>query len=73
MDAKDLTIDDLAYLLVGGVAPGSGRTNGETFTTDDIAQVFEEKREELDASQRGSYAVSSDKQFKLSFDTGRKE
>jgi len=59
--------------LVGGQSPGSGRTNGETFTTDEIAQVFENKMDELDASQRGSYAVSSDRQFKLSFDTGRKE
>jgi ABC-type cobalamin transport system ATPase subunit len=73
MNAKDLTIDDLAYLLVSGQAPGSGRTNGETFTTDEIAQVFENKMDELDVSKRGSYAVSSDRQFKLSFDTGRKE
>jgi len=73
MDAKDLTIDDLAYLLVGGVEPGSGRTNGEYFSTDEIAEVFEEKREELDVGQRGDYAVGKDGQFKLSFDTGRKD
>jgi len=71
MDAKNLTVDDLAYLLVGGTVPGSGRTNGETFTFDEIQQVFEEKRDELDAGQRGSYAVSSDNRLKLSFDEGR--
>jgi len=71
MDAEDLTIDDLAYLLVGGTVPGSGRTNGERFSFDEIAEVFEEKREELDVGQRGDYAVSSNNRLKLSFDEAR--
>lgn len=73
MDAEDLTIDDLAYLLVSDARPGCGITNGEYFTFDEIAEVFKEKREELDVSFRGEYAVSSDKQLKLSFDEGRKK
>lgn len=73
MDAEDLTIDDLAYLLVGGTVPGSGRTNGEQFSFDEIAAVFEEKREQLDVGQRGDYATSSDDRLQLSFDEGRGE
>lgn len=68
MNATDLTIDDLAYLLVGGTVPGDGRTNGETFTMDEIAEVFEQKREELDVGQSGDHAVSSDGRLKISFD-----
>jgi len=72
MDAKDLTIDDLAYLLVSKGGPDNARMHGETFTIEQVAQVFEDKREELDVSQRGDYATGKDGQFQLSFDEGRK-